>query len=316
MKTFAEFLALLNEEAKWTLSLFDHLFLDEDEFYKGNYIFSKENRSSFNLPLSTPFIKSISEPVEMIVMHSTGKEGLKKLLKLQNKKTKHLSAYTIDTYNTMRYGIWSDSGGGVLVLLQGEVLAGGKGDVQSRPDKKGIRVIDIGEDSYLYRHNKDFLTTEKDLTAYKNLLSELLKLKRSSIEEAKKHVESGGDKVNYEIDNKIKYEIIRKYIGITTQIIISNEEYKRVVNLMLLNWPKQQKRRHETIVTEDNYDELIISNFKVLKVYIFENVIADGFDVDMLKEKEIPYYIIENKYVPDGTHKLMLRDLHLFQKQI
>lgn len=321
MKTYSEFICFLNEEAKWSNSLFNHLFLDAEELQNNRYIFKSDEDTSFELPLSSSFIKKISAPVEMMVMHSTGKEGLKNLLKLQNKKTKHLSAFTLDMYNTMEGGIWSDNDGGVIALLHGEVLAGSMEDIYSKPTKQGIRVIDIGIKSLLYTTNKQFFDEIDDISdidasarIYKSLMSELLELRRSIIKEVQKHVKSGGNVNPYEIDGKIKQQFIRKYIGYTTKIITSNEDYRRVFNLILLQWPKNQKKNHETSEHLD-YDELIVSNFKVLKVYIFEHAIKNGFDVDILKEKEIPYKIIKDRNSPNGTHKLMLKDLHLFKKQ-
>ncbi len=314
MKSFKE---VVNEEVQWQRSLFDHIFMEADGLLADDkeYIFQDEKDKSFHIILDQKFLERVSTPVRLIAAHSSGVKGLDKLKKLQNKRTKQISAFTVDNIGAMLYGIWDD-GGGVITILEGTALMGQAGDIMSKPDKKGTRVIDISGDSdssimsssyiefFLDGESKKSKMTsaEKEMKfyQYKLLLQKLVIFKQSLLEKLR---DEYGDKENdytpYDISGDVKQKYIRQYVAGTERIIKSKKEYRKVFNELIMRWPNMQSKKWTSGSKYLDYDEIVLSDFKILQVYYIEDAlksakvtnsefreIVKGLNVQIIDEEE------------------------------
>ncbi len=300
MKSFKE---VVNEEVQWQRSLFDHIFMEADGLLADDkeYIFQDEKDKSFHIILDQKFIERVSTPVRLIAAHSSGVKGLDKLKKLQNKRTRQISAFTVDNIGTMLYGIWDD-GGGVITILEGTALMGQAGDIMSKPDKKGARVIDISGDSDSSIMSSSYIESFLDgkSNQYKLLLQKLVIFKQSLL---KKLRDEYGDKENdytpYDISGNVKQKYIRQYVAGTERIIKSEKEYRKVFNEIIMRWPNMQSKKWTSGSKYLNYDEIVLSDFKILQVYYIEEAlenakvtnsefreIVKGLNVQIIDEKE------------------------------
>lgn len=300
MKSFKE---VVNEEVQWQRSLFDHIFMEADGLLADDkeYIFQDEKDKSFHLILDQKFMERVSTPVRLIAAHSSGVKSLDKLKKLQNKRTKQISAFTVDNIGTMLYGIWDD-GGGVITILEGTALMGQAGDIMSKPDKKGARVIDISGDSDSSIMSSSYIESFLDgkSNQYKLLLQKLVIFKQSLL---KKLRDEYGDKENdytpYDISGDVKQKYIKQYFAGTERIIKSEKEYRKVFNEIIMRWPNMQSKKWTSGSKYLNYDEIVLSDFKILQVYYIEEAlenakvtnsefreIVKGLNVQIIDEKE------------------------------
>jgi len=314
MKTYNQFSEYLIEQVQWQRSLFDHLFYDGDKLLaddqygdpsydeddendvnsKGfvserrQYVFQQPSDRSFHLPLNSRFIERIFGEIQILACHSTGMEGLVKLTKLQKKRTKQISAYTVDNYGSMTSGVWSDNSGGIIAIVKGQAVAGNDNDIWSRVDKQGKRVLDITNN--IVNPNEVFgkygdQTFLKLVKAYEKLTKALLTMKREMISKLK---EKYGDKRvpptnkgeqkwetlrSYDIPGSVKQKAIRDYVIETEKIITSNDEWKQAFVEYLLSWPKAQAKKLKTKSKLGDYDEIVVSNFEIVYAFVAKTVL-------------------------------------------
>ena len=307
MKTYQQFKEFLTERIQWQRSLFDHLFLDHDGLlYDDNYYydheldrrynFQKEDDATFQLPLDVSFIKKLSTPVRLIAGHATGISGVQKLKALQNKKSKQISAFTVDNYGTLINGVWADAVGGILVILDGLAVIGNEYDIDSRVNKKGTRLVDISTQGSINSENHFIEYKDQDgYRAYKALLRELLRFKHGLIKKLRatyedkrlktKECEASGAIANcpYDIPGNVKQKYIKQYMGGTERIIKSDPAFHEAFSKLILAWPIEQSKKWNEGSSDVDYDEIVVSDFKILKIYYTEDSLS-GMDEDHFKK--------------------------------
>jgi len=330
MKSFKE---VLNEGVQWQRSLFDHLFMNTDELLadedrgdvKPDYIFQDANDRTFQLVLDAKHIERLVTPAKLIAAHSTGFRGLQKLIQIQNKRTKQISAYTVDNFASMLSGLWADGAGEIIVILEGTALVGDTKDIMTKPDKKGTRVVNIGENAELNYHtilkgSEPLFVKNQKIVKYKELLSKLVKFKQSLLEKLRKEYADkriGEDKEDttspYDVPGKVKHNYIKQYIAGTENIIKSNKEYHELFNEILMRWPsKQSMKWSKEDVHQIDYDEIVLSNFKILKVYFTKDALGTRTVADFKNIiKGIP-----SQQITQETHDLKPNVVQSYIKQL
>ena len=306
MKTYQQFKDFLTERVQWQRSLFDHLFLDhngllyDDNYYYDHeldrrYNFQKLDDKTFKLPLDVSFIQKLSTPVRLVAGHATGINGVQKLKALQNKKTKQISAFTVDNYGTLINGVWADSLGGILVILEGLAVLGNEYDIDSRVNKKGTRIVDISEEGSISAHNEFVNRDEEAFKAYVMLMKQLVKFKHGLIQKLSavyenkrlktKECEASEAIANcpYDIPGNVKQKYIKQYMGGTERIIKSDPKFQEALSKLILGWPMKQSKKWTKGSSDVDYDEIVLSDFKILKIYYTDDSLS-GVDEDHFKK--------------------------------
>ena len=224
MKTYIEFTEYLSEAVQWQRSLFDHLFYESealiaaDQFgepsYDENnekdinskgfttertqYIFQKKGDRAFHIPLNAKLLERFTSAIKITAAHATGVKGLENLIKIQKKRTKQISTYTVDNFGTLIDGIWSDHGGGVIAIVKGQAVGGLDRDIMSKVDKQGKRVLDIGNgvitpEAVFRGDQMSIITASKLLFALRAMKDKLIDELRSKYEAKRIPAKSKGE---------------------------------------------------------------------------------------------------------------------------
>jgi hypothetical protein len=285
METFKSF--LIKEEVQWTKSLFDHLFTLEysqikneqlltrailkaertnPEVINYRYLIPDEDRR-YQLSLVPSMIERVVGSVVTYGIHASSAENLEKLIKIQKKKAKQISVYTTDEEGRLASGVWG--GGGVYSILRGNVYAGASMDIMSIVDKQGRRLVDLGPDtelahSYDYKgvmRSPEYKSMWEDLKKFRNSLTKkLLAVGKKSIP-VESYVDRAIDTPN--VPPNVKRDFIKKYIDGTEKIL---KKHSKVFASMYINWAKKQSKSWNFVA--DEYDELVMGNFEIVKVYV------------------------------------------------
>ena len=275
MYSFKEF---LEEEARWTKGTFYNIFLQE-----------VIDQTGLILPLSPSVFEKTVGSVPIYAAHVLGYENVKNLLKIQNKKTKQLSAFTMENRGAKdalsRSGMWG--GRGVVAIVKGYALASGPSDIMSVPDKNGIRYINIDPMDSLFGY-----FARKNKTNILEFGSELEDMKYEVYEKEAQNNEGIIDNFGEasikqnraeilkwinDNDNKAKQRMIKDFYD---RLVPLMNKYKEKIQKVILSWAKEQSVETKQRSTTSFYDEVVLSNFKVLKLFV-----TDKETVDKLKKE-------------------------------
>jgi len=291
MKTFKQY---LDEAAKWTEGSFFNIFIKEQQ----------ENEGDVFIPLSSALIKRTVGSVEMYAAHVLGYENVDRLMSIQNKKSKAISAFTSETDSVggiSTSGIWG--GSGVVAIIKGNALAGGEQDIMSLVDKKGTRYVNISPEGgtialLAKRRVKnaagDFDKFKRDLNTLADKIYELKeKIFRNELKTnpaLKTYVEGEGVVRSYldglfwidEYDAKAKYRMIKAFYDGFEPIVM---KYKEAMHFILAQYAQQMSLGNKSS-TPSAYDEIIMSNFKVVKfLVITDKELPGGLDGKLVAER-------------------------------
>lgn len=197
-------------------------------------------------PLSKPMLERILKTLPKITaFHITEPNDLKNLISIQRSK-KSLSVFTKIGKNTLRGGI--ETNGGMVLELEGTLLASGEYDIWSTPDQQGRRWLDLNPEK-VYDQKSDMLS--------------LLQLIRKTTH---KRI-TGEDYTDWwevfrtitdENTGKLKQIYIKTFFDVTEEL--SKKYIKTVRNFL--------KGIRNDYYMRTNYNELIINEIKIKKIYI------------------------------------------------
>lgn len=285
METFKSF--LINEEVQWTKSLFDHLFTLEYSQIKNEQLLTRailkaertnpdavrysylipEGDRRYQLSLVPSMIERVVGSVVTYGIHASGVDNFEKLIKIQKKKATQISVYTTDEDGRLAKGVWG--GGGVYTILKGNVYAGASRDIMSIVDKQGRRLVDLGPDtelahSYDYKgvmRSPEYKSMWEDLKNFRNSLTKKLLAVGKKTIPPELYIERAID--TKQVPPNVKRDFIKKYIDGTEKIL---KKHSKVFASMYINWAKKQSKSWNFVV--DEYDELVMGNFEIVKVYV------------------------------------------------
>ena len=217
--------------------------------------------NAFWIPLSNSIMKRIwPKEVRATVFHVTDVNGYRKIKKMQGKKAS-ISAFFEMRGSYFEQGIQTH--GGVVIELDANILGAFNQDVMSAPDTSGRRWIQL-----------EFMKGrfgEKDLSAYSKGLQDLIGGLLNKYWQKVMNVSSTPrfQKGKYfihwmnlgmsarENDKKTLQLIIKEYIDGVEAIYKKNANHLRGLLTNYLNLRR----------TEESWDEIIVNNFKIKKVW-------------------------------------------------
>jgi len=242
-------------DVKWTRGLFDHIFTDEKP---GNPFIDPSSRKAF-IPMvaSTINILSGENKRTMYGAHVLGIKDIPKLIALQGKKGKQISAFTTDEYGDLETGLWTE--GGIIAIIKGVAMSGGPGDIMSKVDKQGRRVVDFGPRSPAMNN----IGKVADSKAFQTAIQEIINARVSIAKELQSKFS------NYsEIDGKTKHEAIKKYMDAVNATLTNN---KKVMQKAMTAWAENQGKKWSNNTEYGEYDEIVMGNFKIIKLFVKPN---------------------------------------------
>ena len=251
MITFKSF---VTEDLKWQESLSTRLFQVSTA--------SSIGFEAFWMPLSSSIMRRIwPKEVRATVFHVTDDLGYEKVKKLQNKKA------SISSFFEMR-GSYMEQGvgtkGGVLLELDANILGAFNQDMMSAPDRSGRRYVQL---TFL-KGRFGFEDLSRYTNGLKDLVGKLLKkywpkvMKGASAPKT----QPGRYYIDWmnlgmsarENDKKTLNLIIKDYLDGVEAIYKKNAKHLRG---LLTDYMKLRR-------TEEAWDEIIVNNFKIKKVWL------------------------------------------------
>jgi len=250
---------------------------------------AKEGKEVDNMyiPMSSALFKRVfPKQVRVRTFHVTSPDGFERLYDIQN-STKSISTFANMSSRNISGGI--AEGSGVVAEIDGNALVSSSQDLFSVPIKDGRRLI-----SYGWLRGK---WGERNLTKMDKDMTVLLKalIKKYAPERAKKrtspyftdfevwksvrasyewHKNEPDKKVQKEAGKKMQ-KIIKDYLDGIERVLKKNAKQ---VQHILTNYLKTRR-------TEDNWDEIIVDDVNILKVFI----ISDHEETAIFKKDQLDH---------------------------
>ena len=269
MKTFKGYIT--EAATAWTGSLSDILF----DLPRAGIIDVK-------IPLSPSIFKRIwPKSIRSTAFHVTDYAGVEKLIKMQGKK-RSISAFYNMSEEMIEYGIQTE--GGYVVELEGDVLVAAPDDISTQPDKSGRRWIVL---STLMNNPDDYpagLGGKTKLKGIKDDIESLLVdiMAKNDLGPYKKaltatEINKGWIYLGQSTGGKEKSLIIKDYIDGMEKIMKKNS---RKLGPLFTDYTKKRTLKVDPDSGDiPQWDELVVNNFKIIKVHVSE-VYADDFRGD------------------------------------
>lgn len=255
LRNYINIVENLNEEIQWQGSLFNYLFTS---FESGEELIDADS-GVYYVPIVSSMMTRLQTTTNMRALHALGPENLINLINAQDKKSKQISAFTIDSEQSLSSsGVWA--GAGLIALVQGDAHVGMAADMESRVDKKGMRLINIGPASDMsgnidfdFYNSSDYNSMYSELTAMRAKILEQLNLEMQ---------ETDTDEPQF-LSGDIKARAIKSFIDGMEPIIA---KHQKAFNYLFVSHMKNQSQGYEGYT--DDYDEIVMGNFKIKKLFV------------------------------------------------
>ena len=209
------------------------------------------------IPISSSMFKRIwPDTLRATVFHTTDGKGIKKIAKLQGKKSQ-ISAFFEMQSRYMEVGVATLGGVHSVLEMDADVLLSASGDVMSHLDQAGRRYTSISDLKETSRFVK-FGAVEKDL---QKMFDPLVKkyLKRGEFQE-NATVWELWRMAERKVDKKTMSLIIKDYMDGMERVIKKNID---TFSSAMLSYAKKRS-------TDLSWDEQIVNNFKVKTAHFFK----------------------------------------------
>ena len=222
------------------------------------------NLDDLKIPLSPAIFKRVwPKSVRSKVFHLTDYNGVQRLIKMQGKK-KSISAFYNIAVDRISYGIQTE--GGYVVEMDADVLAAAPDDIGSQPDKTGRRWLTW---ETILEEMGGGNTIKKMETDLSELLMDLI------MKYAEDPGASGMPNINkawgnlgkeYKSDGKGKSLIIKDYIDGMEKIM---KKYSKPLRSIFTDYTKKRTLDpDEDSGVVEPWDELVVNNFKIIKIHV------------------------------------------------
>ena len=195
--------------------------------------------------------------IRATVFHTTDVDGVKKIAKLQGKKTQ-ISAFFSMQSRYMEIGIATQGGGGRAVLeMDADVLLSAKGDVRSLVDRGGRRWITIADLEETSRFT-NFGKVKRDI---EKMFSALVPkyLTRGEFQDYSTIFQIW-HQAKRKVDQKTMSLIIRDYMDGMEKVIKDNID---TFSSVMRSYAKKRQ-------SDYSWDEQVVNNFKVKTAHFFK----------------------------------------------
>jgi hypothetical protein len=280
-----DFKQFLHEDVQWTNSAYVQIFEPDDDEEK------------IIIPLQSSLLQKTVGTVPIYTAHVLGPHNLDNLFSIQNKKTKMLSTFTIEFVNDnlgtiTSSGVWG--GTGVIAILKGYAMGGGDSDINSIVDKQGIRYINISDDSIIsYSAKKN---ANVDISKFSQKVQNMkLKILRDEMRDKPvRQNDLAGFFWIRDNDKQAQHRMIKSFYD---NLFILIDKNKKLFHDFLFHWVRVQKNKTTRKQETYGYDEIVISNFKVIKLFLNKFEIKPE-DYKMIKEKyKVPVKILPEQNI-------------------
>ena len=215
------------------------------------------------IPISSSMYKRIwPDTLRATVFHTTDAKGVKKISKLQGKKSQ-ISAFFEMQSRYMEIGVATQGGVHSVLEMDADVLLSAKGDVMSHLDKSGRRwtsIADLQETSRYTNFGKVLRDIEKMFSA---LVPKYLT--RGEFQDYSTIFQIWA-MAKRKVDSKTMSLIIKDYMDGMEKVIKDN--IKTFEDVML----SYAKKR----TTDYSWDEQVVNNIKVKTAHFFKLKLKDG----------------------------------------
>ena len=270
MKTFKELYEELDFAPTHSLSLSELIFthamggqdMSDTSWVRGG---PGSSANSMWLPLSGSMFKRIfPKEVRATVFHVTRMSNFDQLYEIQNSR-RSISAFTNMDRQPIYRGI--QGGSGLVVEVDGNILAAAKEDLMSIPESSGRRMMAFN----WFRGPWGSDNVKKMQKGLEILLKVLIKKYGKSFDgdepkgkdDFEKWMYMHGTYKNSKVKNagRIMQSLIKDYLDGVEKVFKQN--YKQVQNVLT----RYMQRRK----TDDNWDEIVTDDFEIKKVWIIED---------------------------------------------
>ena len=231
------------------------------------------------IPMIPKTMKQIMGDTPITAFHNLNWFSIKKQLPKVIGKKKSISTYTTDTEGHLSIGGGVQTGGGVVLEVEGKVLVAGTEDLGSVPDETGRRWIApsvlgkiLGIDQFegggggIY-YRKHLYNMDKKLEDM------LFKYKTSLLVMPS---DSAEDKARFpKFTGKQKAELIKRYINASNKFLLKMKKKIKKSFMDNVNNPRITK-----FMSKYGYNELLVYDVKVKDAYIVIDVIGDPNDYE------------------------------------
>ena len=228
------------------------------------------------IPISSSMYKRIwPETLRATVFHTTDAKGVRKIAKLQGKKSQ-ISAFFSMFAKYMEIGIVTQGGVHSVLEMDADVLLSASGDVMSHLDQSGRRWTSISDLKETSRWTK-FGKVEKDLEKMFDPLVEKY-LKRGEFQD-NATVWQLWAMAKRKVDRKTMSLIIKDYMDGMESVIKKNI---KTFSDVMLSYAKKRS-------TDYSWDEQVVNNIKVKTAHFFKlplKIAQPEYDHSLYPEQE------------------------------
>ena len=231
------------------------------------------------IPMIPKTMKQIMGDIPITAFHNLNWFSIKKQLPKVIGKKKSISTYTTDTEGHLAIGGGVQTGGGVVLEVEGKVLVAGTEDLGSVPDETGRRWLHpnvfgkmLGMEEL--KGGAGGLTYRKQLYKLDKKLEDMLWKYKTSL--LVMPSDSAEDKARFpKFTGKQKAELIKRYIDASNKFLLKNKKKIRKTFEDNVNNPRTTK-----FMSKYGYNELLVYDVKVKDAYIVIDVIGDPNDFE------------------------------------
>jgi hypothetical protein len=235
------------------------------------------------IPISSSMYKRIwPDNIRATVFHTTDVEGVKKIAKLQGKKTQ-ISAFFAMQSRYMEIGVATQGGVHAVLEMDADILLSAKGDIMSYVDKGGRRwttIADLQETSRYQNFGKVLRDMEKMFAA---LVPKYLT--RGEFQDYSTIFQIW-HMAKRKVDSKTMSLIIRDYMDGMEKVIKDNLD---TFSSVMRSYVKKRQ-------SDYSWDEQIVNNIKVKKAHLFTLKLKDGENSLTPEQDELIEYIESKKW--------------------
>jgi hypothetical protein len=264
------------------------------------------------IPMTPKVMKQIMGDTPVTTFHNLNWFAIKNQLPKVIGKKKSVSTYTTDTEGHLLKGGGVQTGGGVVLELEGKVLVAGTEDLGSVPDEAGRRWIAPSTLGKILGW-KQFegpgagIYYRKGLFKYDKKLEDILWRYKTTRLIAPTDSKEDTDRFP-PYTNKQKADLIKRWIDASNKFLLKNKKKIKKAFMNNVNNPKITK-----FMSSYGYNELLVYDVKVKDAYIVIDVLGDPNDYDatekVLKQikKDLKPYVKGKIYqgFADGVKKFI-----------
>ena len=231
------------------------------------------------IPMIPKTMKQNLGDTPITTFHNLNWFSIKKQLPKVIGKQKSISTYTTDTEGHLSIGGGVQTGGGVVLEVEGKVLVAGTEDLGSVPDETGRRWLSpnvfgkiVGIDQF--EGGGGGIYYRKHLFKYDKKLEDMLFKYKTSLLVVPE--DSDEDKARFpKFTGKQKAELIKRYINASNKFLLKMKKKIKKSFMDNVNNPKIT-----TFMSKYGYNELLVYDVKVKDAYIVIDVVGDPNDFD------------------------------------